>query len=195
MKACMYVCCVYVAHLGSSPKSRPVTPSRHLFIWDAQLHVSKKRGVMWIPGPLPLDCTASLSLPTSSRSPEAPHSVPSRHEAPTSPRCVLHTTTTQERTCQGLRPTSRFSTNVGVRFQPGEAGEHIQKTWSRPTEKNPKKQKTKKSEKRTLFPQEKNTRYFFSCCLAPTHSSWQLQINIHERDLLARATLSYRQFR
>ena len=36
---------------------------------------------MWIPGPLPLDCTASLH--TSSRSTEVPHSVPWRLEEPT----------------------------------------------------------------------------------------------------------------
>ena len=37
--------------------------------------------VVRIPGYVPLDCTASLH--TSSRSPEVPHSVPCRPEAPT----------------------------------------------------------------------------------------------------------------
>ena len=37
--------------------------------------------IVWIPGPLPLDCIASLH--TSSRSTEVPHSIPSRPEAPT----------------------------------------------------------------------------------------------------------------
>ena len=69
----------------------------------SEIFYSLELSGLWIPGPLPLDCTTSLH--TSSRSPEVPHSVPWRHEAPTSPRCVLHTTTTQQRTCEGLRPT------------------------------------------------------------------------------------------
>ena len=40
----------------------------------------------------------------------------SLHEAPASPRCILHTTTTQERTCQGLCPTVRILRSIIYRF-------------------------------------------------------------------------------